>query len=128
MTINVLIQTRTTNMTPRHPRRVAPPENCPLDACLKILSSTWTTRILWFLNAGPRRFGDLRRDLGDISTKVLTERLRALEAHNVISRTALPTSPAQVEYSLTALGREFQPVLNAMISVAAKLGREYDMR
>jgi DNA-binding HxlR family transcriptional regulator len=112
-------------MTKRNARRLAPPEHCPLDLCLKFLSSTWTTRIIWFLSCGSRRFGDLRRDLGNISTKVLTQRLRTMEARGVILRTALPTSPAKVEYSLTTLGREFQPVLDAMIAVAGKLGRDH---
>lgn len=115
-------------MTPRNLRRSAPPENCPLDACLKLLSSAWTTRIIWFLACGSRRFGDLRRDLGNISTKVLTQRLRMMERRGMIARTALPTSPLQVEYRLTPLGQEFQPVLNAMIRVAAKLRRDHDVR
>lgn len=108
-------------MTPRNPRRPAPPENCPLEACLKLLSGTWTIKILWFLDLGPRRFGDLRRDLGHISTKVLTERLRTLEARGMISRMTLPTPTAQVEYSLTAFGREFNPILAAMLAVAKKI-------
>lgn len=109
------------NITSRNPRRRAPPENCPLEACLKFLSGTWTIKILWFLDPGPRRFGDLRRDLGNISTKVLTERLRALETRGLITRMTLPTSTAQVEYSLTAFGREFNPVLTAMLEVAKKI-------
>jgi DNA-binding HxlR family transcriptional regulator len=108
-------------MTPRSTRRVPPPEDCPLDLCLKFLASAWTTRILWFLNSGPRRFGDLRRDLHGISANVLTQRLRAMENDGLVSRRTLPTSPAQVEYQLTARGQEFQPVLDAMIRVARKL-------
>jgi DNA-binding HxlR family transcriptional regulator len=109
------------NITSHNPRRPAPPENCPLEVCLKFLSSAWTIRILWFLDSGPRRFGDLRRDLVKISTKVLTERLRTLETQGLISRTTLPTSPAQVEYDLTVLGREFNPILTAMLEVAKKI-------
>lgn len=111
-------------MNARSVRRTPPPEDCPLDACLKFLASTWTTRILWFLYCDPRRFGDLRRDLRGISAKVLTQRLRRMEAQGLIMRRTLPTKPAQVEYRLTALGREFQPVLEAMIRVARKVGRK----
>jgi DNA-binding HxlR family transcriptional regulator len=78
----------------------------------------WTTRILWFLDCGPRRFGDLRRDLETISAKVLTQRLRAMEAKGLIARRRLATSPVQVEYRLTALGREFHPVLAAMVRIS----------
>lgn len=115
-------------MTPRNPRRPGPPVDCPLDACLKFLSSAWTTRIIWFLGQGPRRFGDLRRDLGSVSTKVLADRLRSMETQGVIARTPLSTTPAQVEYSLTPMGREFEPVLAAMTEVAERLRREYGVR
>jgi DNA-binding HxlR family transcriptional regulator len=111
-------------MTPRNLRRTPPPPDCPLDACLKFLSSTWTARILWFLSCGPRRFGDLRRDRGSISPKVLTQRLRAMEAHGLLSRRKLPTRPVQVEYHLTAAGHAFKPVLDAMVEVAIELRRE----
>lgn len=113
-------------MTPRPPSRTPPPEDCPLDACLKFLSSAWTTRILWFLSCGPRRFGDLRRDLRGISANVLTRRLRVMETQGLVDRRTLPTSPRQVEYRLTALGREFEPVLQAMTGVAAKIRRIAD--
>jgi DNA-binding HxlR family transcriptional regulator len=104
-------------------RRTPPPEDCPLDPCLRLLASAWTTRILYFLDCGPRRFGDLRRDLGKISPKVLSQRLRAMESQGLIARRRLPTYPAQVEYRLTAFGREFEPVLKAMIKVAQELQR-----
>jgi DNA-binding HxlR family transcriptional regulator len=109
-------------MNPRHARREPPPQDRPLDACLKFLSSAWTVRILWFLRCGPRRFGDLRRDLGAISAKVLSQRLRSMQAHGLVNRGTLPASP-QIEYRLTALGHEFEPVLDAMTRVAARLAR-----
>jgi DNA-binding HxlR family transcriptional regulator len=110
-------------MTTRSPHRTPPPDDCPLDLCLKFLASAWATRILWFLNCGPRHFGALRRDLRGISAKVLTQRLRKMEEQGLISRRKLPTKPAQVEYRLTILGREFEPVIKAMIRVARKVGR-----
>jgi DNA-binding HxlR family transcriptional regulator len=111
-------------MTPRTPHRNPPPDDCPLDLCLKFLASAWTTRILWFLGCGPRHFGALRRDLRGISANVLTQRLRRMEAQGLIARRSLPTKPPQVEYRLTPRGRAFQPVLNAMIRVARKVGPE----
>lgn len=106
-------------------RRPPPPEGCPLDACLKFLSGAWTVRILWYLAMGPRKFGELRRDLGRISSKVLTERLRRMEAQRVVMRKVLATKPRQVEYRLTALGEELCPVLDAMRHVAEKLQQSY---
>jgi DNA-binding HxlR family transcriptional regulator len=101
------------------------PPDCPLEDVLALLAGAWTAKILWFLRAGPRRYGDLRRDLGRVSTKVLTHRLRLMEQHAMIRREALPGKPPQVEYSLTALGRDFEPILDSMEQVARRLkGRE----
>lgn len=108
-------------MMPRSNRRIPPPDDCPLDECLRFLSSRWTTRILWFLKCGPRGFGELRRDLGGISAKVLTQRLRAMEKHGLIDRRMWTTRPARVEYSLTPRGRAFEPVLDAMVKVAKRI-------
>lgn len=97
------------------------PNDCPLEDVLSLLAGAWTVQILWFLRAGPRRFGDLRRDLARVSTKVLTNRLRVMEAHGLLEREVLPSSPPQVEYSLTPLSRELEPVLNCMEQVARQL-------
>ena len=97
------------------------PHDCPLEDVLGLLAGAWTVQILWFLRAGPRRFGDLRRDLARVSTKVLTNRLRVMQAHGLLVRQVLPSNPPQVEYSLTALSRELEPVLNSMEAVARRL-------
>lgn len=95
--------------------------SCPVSSCLKFLAGAWTHEILWQLSRGPLRFGELKRALGGVSTKVLSDRLKDMEARGVLSRTVLPTSPPQVEYALTPLGREFAPIFAAMVKVAAKL-------
>jgi len=102
-------------------KRPPPPPDCPLDACLKLLGGTWTPKIIYYLQMGPRRFGDLRRDLEGISTKVLTQRLRTLEMQKVIKRKVIPSRPPSVEYRLTPMGEELGPVLDAMVAVARKL-------
>jgi len=86
-----------------------------------VLSGTWAPRIVWYLRFGARRYGDLRRDLGSISSKVLTDKLRALEADGLVVRRVIAASPPQVEYSLSARGRAFEPVYKAMVAVAARL-------
>ena len=82
-----------------------------LEEVLELLAGAWTVQILWFLRAGPRRFGDLRRDLVYVSTKVLTNRLRVIQVHGLLERDVLPGKPPQVEYSLTQLSRELEPIL-----------------
>lgn len=103
--------------------RSAPPPDCPLDFCLRLLAGAWTSKILWYLCEEPRRFGDLRRDLGGITSKVLSSRLRELETKGVVARDVLPVSPPQVSYRLTALGKELRPVLDAMALLGEKAGQ-----
>ncbi len=97
------------------------PQSCPLETSLKILAGAWSPQILWYLQAEPRRFGDLKRDLGKISAKVLTTRLRELEKRGVVARNVMHTSPPTVEYSLTELGRKMNPVLEIIAEVGKDL-------
>jgi DNA-binding HxlR family transcriptional regulator len=71
------------------------------------ISDKWTLLVVRMLGHGPRRFNALRRDVGEISQKVLASTLRDLEENGFVSRTVTPTTPPQVEYALTDLGREF---------------------
>jgi DNA-binding HxlR family transcriptional regulator len=89
--------------------------------CMKLLGGAWTPNLLWYLSAGPRRFGELRVDIPKISAKVLSARLRDLEDKAVITRHVMPTTPPSVEYALTALGEELLPVINAIVEVGGKL-------
>ena len=107
----------------RSDERPSPPEECPLERYLHVVSGTWVPRIIWYLRFGPRRFGDLRRDLNTVSAKVLAGKLRALEAESLVIRRVIDSSPPQVEYSLSARGRAFDPVFDAMLNVSAKLER-----
>lgn len=106
---------------PKRSKVGPPPPGCPLEDCLSFLGGAWTTKILWYLRAEPRRFGDLKRDLEKISAKVLTTRLRELEERGVIARSVMPTSPPTVEYRLTPFGMKFQPVLDAIVEVGSEL-------
>ena len=72
---------------------------CPLDSLLKVLSGPWTIYILCRLhNNGPTRFGQIKRQMPGISSKMLTERLRTLEKAEIIFRQSEPTVPPQVTY------------------------------
>ena len=94
---------------------------CAVGALLKVLEGPWTTYILWILSSqGAQRFGQLRRAIGGISAKVLTERLRLLEAEGIVHRDYRPTIPPEVTYSLTERGRELAHVLDALDDVARR--------
>jgi DNA-binding HxlR family transcriptional regulator len=103
----------------RHrPNKSGPvPPGCPLETSLKLLSGAWTPQILWYLQSEPRRFGDLKRDLGNISAKVLTTRLKELEKRGVVTREVKHTSPPTVEYALTPLGHKLNPILKSIAEV-----------
>ena len=88
-----------------------PPKGCPMGACMALIGGAWTTNLVWQLSGGPRRFGELIKDIPGISPKMLAARLRELEDKGAIDRTVTPTSPPSVEYSLSELGRAAQPPL-----------------
>lgn len=95
---------------------------CPMDGILRILSGPWTTYILWCLRTeGSLRFGQLKAQMPAISSKVLTERLRMLEAAKLVHRDYKPTIPPAVTYSLTARGDDLKDILDAL----AALGRRW---
>ena len=85
-----------------------------MGACMALLGGAWTTNVVWQLSGGPRRFGELMRDIPGISPKMLTARLRELEDKGVVEREVVPTSPPSVEYSLSELGHELVPVIDSI--------------
>jgi len=105
----------------RRNRSPEPPNGCPLSACMALLGGAWTPNVIWNLSGGPRRFSELRLDIPKVSAKVLTARLRSLEAMGVVVREVKPTSPPSVEYSLSDLGQQLVPAINAIAEVGHKL-------
>lgn len=87
---------------------------CAIEQGMRILGGKWTGSILWHLRDGPFRFNDLARIISGASKKMLTERLRHLEAHGLIRRRVLETSPISVEYALTAEGETALAFLDAL--------------
>ena len=98
-----------------------PPTGCPMGACMELLGGAWTTNVVWQLSGGPRRFGELMRDIPGISPKVLTDRLRALEEKGVVTREVMPSSPPSVEYTLSDVGHELVPVIDSIVRVGTRL-------
>jgi len=94
---------------------------CPMDSILRLLMGPWTTYILWVLSdGGPQRFGALKRAVPGISTRVLTERLRMLQAAGVIWRDQSQTIPPSVTYGLTTRGDELRQVLESLGDIAQR--------
>jgi DNA-binding HxlR family transcriptional regulator len=88
---------------------------CPkFHKAIELVGSRWTGAILQVLLAGPARFSSIRDQVGDISDRMLSERLQALEHETIVVRTVLPDPPIRVEYALTDKGRELQTSLLAV--------------
>jgi DNA-binding HxlR family transcriptional regulator len=109
-------------MVPRRKNKVTPPPPaCPLKVCMSFLGGAWTPNIIWYLSGGARRFTELKHDLAGVSAKMLTQRLRHLVGIGIVERRQQPTSPPTVEYSLTDLGCELKPAIEAIVRVGEKL-------
>ncbi len=97
------------------------PISCPMDRLLQIISGPWTTYILWRLsNHGSVRFGELKRLVTGISSRVLTERLRMLEEVGLVTRTHKPTIPPEVSYALSERGWELRGILIQLSDLSVK--------
>jgi DNA-binding HxlR family transcriptional regulator len=68
-----------------------PPPGCPMQSCMKLVSGAWTPEVVWKQSGGPRRFGELRRDI------------------------------ARISYTLSELVRELLPVINAIVKIGTRL-------
>ncbi|KGA34590.1 HxlR family transcriptional regulator [Pectobacterium odoriferum] len=79
------------------------------------VANKWSIMILTLLSDGPVRFNELRRRLGDITHKSLTEALRRLERCRLISRRVISSSPVAVEYEITELGMTLGPPVHALV-------------
>jgi DNA-binding HxlR family transcriptional regulator len=94
---------------------------CPrFHKAIELVGSRWTGAILQMLMSGPTRFSTLRESVGDISDRMLSERLQELEREGLVSRNVLPDPPIRVEYELTTKGRELQSSLVAVSRWAEK--------
>lgn len=89
----------------------------PMSRLQAVLSGKWKILILWYVAFyRVQRFGELMRRLDGITQSTLTKQLRELEADGFLRRKVYPEVPPRVEYSLTALGESFFPVLREMLA------------
>lgn len=87
---------------------------CPVETTLMLISDRWKVLIIRDLLDGTKRFGELKRSVGNISQKVLTANLRAMEESGLLTRKVYPEVPLRVEYTLTETGYSLKPILDAM--------------
>lgn len=87
---------------------------CSARDALALIASKWSMLILPALAHGPMRNAELKRKIGGISQKVLTQTLRELERNGLIVRTELRTRPRHVEYRLSRLGTSLSRTLQVL--------------
>jgi DNA-binding HxlR family transcriptional regulator len=97
------------------------PRMCPrYEHASQILGKRWTGLLIYALMGGPKRFCELTALVEGLSDRVLSDRLRELEAEGIVNRIVYPQIPVRVEYQLTEKGRALQPVVDAIQSWASE--------
>ena len=92
---------------------------CPMDGLLNLISGPWTTYILWLIRNGQEmRFGEIKKQLPLISSKVLTERLRMLEGAGILERRQEASIPPKVSYRFTKRGHDLEELLDQINGLA----------
>ncbi len=96
---------------------------CSIEKALEIIGGKWSFLVIKELFDGTKRFGELQRAIPKISPKALTDTLRHLEAHEVLTRETFPTVPVTVEYTLTEKGHSLNKMLKEMKKWGAQWGK-----
>jgi DNA-binding HxlR family transcriptional regulator len=95
-------------------------KSCPIETTFRIIGKRWTVLVIREILRGHTRFNRFIENIEGITPKVLTERLRELEDLGIIRREIISEYPVSVEYSLTDVGKGFEPVLLSAASFSMK--------
>ena len=95
-------------------RDFTPRPGCSVEATLDLIDGKWKGVILYHLQDGTQRFGELRRRMPGITQRMLTNQLRALEADKLVIRKVYAEVPPRVEYCLAELGESLRPVIDIL--------------
>jgi len=93
--------------------------HCALDVTMRFIGGKWKAVVIWYLRNGKKRFGELKTHIPDITDKMLSLQLKALEEDGMVTRTVHPKVPPRVEYELTEEGETLIPIVEKI----AKWGR-----
>lgn len=95
-------------------------KSCPIETTFKIIGKRWTVLIIREMLRGTAQFNRFLGNIEGITPKVLTQRLRELQQFGIVRRRIVSDYPIRVEYELTDLGKEFEPVLLAAASFSMR--------
>ncbi len=93
---------------------------CPVDLTLRIVAGRWKGLVIWNLRYKPKRFGELKKILVTINDKMLTQTLRDLEVHGVVTRKVHSVVPPKVEYALSKEGKKLLTIMQGMSDYGEK--------
>lgn len=99
-------------------------QNCTVAVTVDVIGGKWKPTILFYLKDRPRRFNELRRLIPDITQRMLSLQLRALEEDGIVARTVHDEVPPKVEYAFTEKGWTLGPILDAMERWGAEHGAQ----
>lgn len=88
---------------------------CPVEMTLQLIGNRWKVLIIRDLLEGTKRFGELKKSVGSITQKVLTQNLREMEGSGLLVRKVYAEVPPRVEYTLTETGYSLKPILDSMV-------------
>lgn len=94
----------------RHSRFDCNP-GCAVEAAISLIDGKWKCVILFHLRDGTKRFNELRKIVGNVTPRMLTNQLRELEEDGLIDRKVYAQVPPKVEYSISPLGQSLEPIL-----------------
>jgi DNA-binding HxlR family transcriptional regulator len=95
-------------------------QRCPVAKTLEVVGDRWTLLVVRDLLGGARRFHDLQAGLPGLAPNILSERLKLMEAHALVSRRFYSDHPPRAEYELTAKGKELGVVVGALAAWGAR--------
>lgn len=88
---------------------------CPkFESAFEILGKRWNGLLIRVLLSGPKRFKEIKESIPDMSDRMLTERIKELEAAGILVRHVYPETPVRIEYELTDKGRALEPAMNEL--------------
>jgi DNA-binding HxlR family transcriptional regulator len=96
----------------------------PVEFAWQYIGGTWRMPILWRLNKGTMRYGELKKTLPHITHKMLSSQLKSLEENGLIIRKAFPVVPPKTEYSITKRGKRAIPVIEKIRDYGLELMKE----
>ena len=97
---------------------------CSFEFALDMVSGKWRGLVLWYLSKGTLRYGEIRKKLGNITQKMLTQTLRDLEKHQLITRKVYAVVPPKVEYTITENGQKLIPIFEELLKWGDDVGAE----